>query len=186
MDKINKKKEIIKLARESIKSRFYGNSNKKVRVPDDKFLKEKRGCFVTLTKHNELRGCIGFPFPVLPLGEAIVSAAKSAAFSDPRFPQLSEKEIPEIKIEISILSVPKEIRCRNEDFSENINIGKDGLICSYEGFSGLLLPQVAIEYNWNAEQFLRQLCNKAGLSSDSWKQPGFKLWKFQAEIIKEN
>jgi len=181
MDK-KSEKQLITLAREAIKSEF---SSKKVKIPEDKILKEKRGCFVTLTKNNELRGCIGFPYPVLPLGEAIIQAAKSAAFSDPRFPQLNEKELLEIKIEISILSVPEEIKCGSERFLENIEIGKEGLICSYEGFSGLLLPQVAVEYKWNSEQFLRQLCGKAGLPLDSWKQKEFKLWKFQAEIIEE-
>lgn len=171
-------KDLIKLARQSIESEFSG---KKVRVPGNKELQEKRGCFVTLTKQGDLRGCIGFPYPSLPLGEAIVEAAKSAAFSDPRFPQLSKKELPETKVEISILSLPEKIEPR----PENIKIGKDGLICLYEGFSGLLLPQVAVEYKWNPEQFLRQLCSKAGLHLDTWKEPGFKLWKFSAEIIKE-
>ena len=171
-------KDLIKLARQSIESEFSG---KKPRIPSDKELQEKRGCFVTLMKNNELRGCIGFPYPILCLGEAIAEGARAAAFSDPRFPQLSKKELPEIKIEISILSLPEKIEPR----PENIEIGKDGLICDYEGFSGLLLPQVAVEYKWNAEQFLRQLCAKAGLRLDTWKQPGFKLWKFSAEIIKE-
>ncbi len=171
-------KDFIKLARQSIESEFSG---KQVRVPNDKDLQEKRGCFVTLTKQGELRGCIGFPYPSLPLGEAIAEAAKSAAFSDPRFPQLSKKELPEIKVEISILSLPEKI----EPLPENIKIGKEGLMCSYEGFTGLLLPQVAVEYKWNAEQFLRQLCAKAGLRLDTWKEPGFKLWKFSAEIVRE-
>ncbi len=170
--------ELIKLAKEAISSEFSG---KKIRIPPYKELKEKRGCFVTLTKHGELRGCIGFPYPSIPLGEAIVQAARSAAFSDPRFPPVTEKELPNIKVEISILSVPEEVK----PDPVNIEIGKDGIMCEYEGFSGLLLPQVAIEYKMNAEEFLRALCQKAGLPLDSWKEPGFKLWKFQAKIFKE-
>lgn len=170
--------KFIKLARESIESGF---SKKEPRVPGDKELKEKRGCFVTLTKNKQLRGCIGYPYPVLPLGEAIVKAAKSAAFSDPRFPPLSKQELSEIKVEISVLSLPEKIPAS----LENIKIGRDGLMCEYEGFGGLLLPQVATEHNLNAEQFLRALCEKVGLSLDSWQKEGFKLWKFQAEIIKE-
>jgi len=115
------------------------------------------------------------------LGEAIVQAAKSAAFSDPRFPPLSEKEFPEIKIEISVLSLPEKIEAK----PDNIEIGEDGLMCEYEGFGGLLLPQVATEYNWGAEQFLRALCQKAGLPLESWQKKGFKLWKFQAKIMNE-
>ena len=173
------KKTLIKLARDSIKSEF---SKERIRIPDEPILKEKRGCFVTLTKARELRGCIGFPYPHQPLGEAIVEAAKSAAFSDPRFPQLSEKELPEIRIEISILSVPRKITPR----LENINIGEDGLMCEYEGFGGLLLPQVAVEHKWHAEEFLRNLCQKASLPLDAWTAEDFKLWKFQAEIVKED
>lgn len=174
---------LIKLARDSIKSEF---TKKRVAIPDSKVLKQKRGCFVTLTKHGELRGCIGFPYPTLPLAEAIQQAAKSAAFSDPRFPPLNEKEFPEIKIEISILSLPEKIECKPEKRAENIIIGKDGLMCEYSGFGGLLLPQVATEYKMGSEQFLRALCEKAGLHLNTWQEPGFKLWKFHAEIIKEN
>lgn len=174
MNKIN----LIKLAKEAIASEF---NKKKIRIPEDKELKEKRGVFVTLTKNGELRGCIGFPYPTKSLGEAIVLAAKSAAFSDPRFPPLSEKEFIEVKVEISVLSVPKQIEAK----LENIEIGKDGLMCEYEGFGGLLLPQVATEYKMNSEQFLRALCQKAGLPLDSWQKKGFKLWKFQAKIINE-
>jgi len=173
-----KETNYIKLAKEAIASEFSG---KKIKLPEDKELQEKRGCFVTLTKHGELRGCIGFPYPLMPLGEAIVQAAKSAAFSDPRFPQLSEKEFPEIKIELSILTLPEKI----EPKIENIKIGEDGLMCEYEGFGGLLLPQVAVEHKLNSEHFLRALCQKSGLPLDSWQEKGFKLWKFQAKIINE-
>ena len=170
--------KLIKLVKEAIASEFSG---KKIKIPEDKELSEKRGVFVTLTKNGELRGCIGFPYPTMPLGEAIFLAAKSAAFSDPRFPPLNEKEFIEVKVEVSVLSVPKETR----PIPENIRIGEDGLMCEYEGFGGLLLPQVAIEHKMNAEQFLRALCEKAGLPLDSWQKKGFKLWKFQAKIIKE-
>ena len=171
-------KELIKLARDSIKSEF---TKKRIQIPANKILKEKRGCFVTLTKHGELRGCIGFPYPTLLLGEAIQQAAKSAAFSDPRFPPLNQKELPEIKIEISVLSLPEKIEAK----LGNIQIGKDGLMCEYSGFGGLLLPQVAVEHGMNSEQFLRALCEKAGLHLNTWQEPGFKLWKFHANIIKE-
>ncbi len=107
--------------------------------------------------------------------------AKSAAFSDPRFPPLEEEEFVDIKIEVSVLSVPVECEAN----PEKIKIGRDGLMCEYEGFGGLLLPQVAVEQKWGPEEFLRGLCNKAGLHSDSWKEKEFKLWKFQARIIDE-
>ncbi len=169
---------LIKLAKEAIASGFSGE---KISIPEHKELKEKRGCFVTLTKHGELRGCIGFPYPTQSLGEAVVLAAKSAAFSDPRFPPLSRKELIEVKVEISVLTKPEKIEAK----PENITIGKDGLMCEYEGFGGLLLPQVAVEHKMDSEQFLRALCGKAGLPLNSWRKKGFKLWKFQARIIKE-
>lgn len=170
--------EYILLAKQAIAEEFNG---KKMRIPDYRELKEKRGVFVTLKKHGELRGCIGFPYPSYELGQAIMLAAKSAAFSDPRFPPLNEKEFLEIKVEISVLSVPK----LAEPVPEKIKIGKEGVMCEYEGLGGLLLPQVASENKWNGEEFLRQLCYKAGLNPDSWKQEGFKLWKFTAKIINE-
>lgn len=169
----------IHLAKEAIASEF---SKKKVRMPDFEELKEKRGVFVTLKKDGGLRGCIGFPYPSIPLGEAIILAAKSAAFSDPRFMPLSEEEFLDIKIEVSILSLPEECEAK----AEKIKIGKDGLMCEYNGQGGLLLPQVAPEQGWNAVQFLEGLCNKAGLSRNAWKEKGFKLWKFQARIIDED
>jgi len=171
-------KKILGLARQSIKDRFY---EQETRVPSEQEFGEKRGCFVTLTKHGELRGCIGFPYPTMPLGMAIVEAARAAAFQDPRFPPLGKNEFFEIKIEISILSLPEQIKPE----LKNIEIGKDGLICDYEGFGGLLLPQVATEHKMSQETFLRALCDKAGLPLNSWRKPGFKLWKFQAKIIKE-
>jgi len=171
-------KELLKLARESIKEQF---NNKKPSIPKDEKFQEKRGVFVTLTKSGNLRGCIGFPYPILPINGAIYNSAKSAAFEDSRFPQLSEEELNKIKIEISLLTLPEE--CKSDD----IEIGKDGLICNYSGYSGLLLPQVATEYKMNKTEFLECLCNKAGLPKDAWKQngKGFKLYKFQAQIFKE-
>ena len=174
--------KFIKLAKQAIGDEFSG---KETRSHVSVEFKEKRGVFVTLTKNKELRGCIGFPYPILPLGEAIIKAARSAAFSDPRFAPLSEKELGGIKVEISVLTVPEKVEAVTEQLIENIKVGKDGLICEYQGFSGLLLPQVATEQGWNAEQFLRALCGKAGIPLDSWKEKDFKLLKFQAEIVKE-
>ena len=170
--------EYVKLAKEAIASEFSG---KKVRIPPYKELKEKRGVFVTLKKNGELRGCIGFPYPNYELGEAIILAAKSAAFSDPRFPPLSEEEFIECKLEVSVLSVPVECEAK----PEKIKIGKDGLMCEFNEQGGLLLPQVAPEQGWNSVQFLEGLCMKAGLPRNSWKEKGFKLWKFQANIVDE-
>jgi len=121
----------------------------------------------------------------LPLGQAIVQAAQHAAFSDPRFMPLSEKEVSGITIEISILTEPLEIKCKKKELAKKIKIGRDGLIVSYRNMTGLLLPQVAPEQGWNAQQFLEQTCVKAGLPAEIWKQEEYKFYKFQAEVFSE-
>lgn len=173
--------KLVKLARKAIESAF---SEKKLNA--EEFV-EKNGVFVSLHTHpeNELRGCIGFVLPVLPLGEAIIRAAKAAAFSDPRFLPLQKDELREIVIEVSVLTEPKLIECKNSELPKNIEIGKDGLICNYRGISGLLLPQVASEQKWNAMQFLEATCEKAGLPPSTWQNAECKFFKFQAQIFSE-
>ena len=132
---------------------------------------EKYGVFVTIHTYpeKELRGCIGFPEPVYPLIKALQEAAISAATHDPRFPPLAESELNKVIIEVSVLTKPELIKVENpKDYVKNIRIGKDGLIAKKGFHSGLLLPQVATEYKWGAEEFLSQTCMKAGLSPDTW------------------
>jgi len=92
---------------------------------------------------------------------------------------LEENELKEIKIELSILTIPEDTAIKD------IKIGQDGLICDYLGYSGLLLPQVAVENKFSKVKFLECLCNKAGLPKDTWSKLGFKLKRFQAQIFKE-
>jgi hypothetical protein len=169
-------KKLLKLARQSIEEEF---TDKKPENLEGKKFEEKRGVFITLHKKEQLRGCIGFPYPVLPLSEAVIKAAKSAAFSDPRFMPLQKEELQDVKIEISVLSVPEE--CKAED----VEISRDGLMCEYRGYSGLLLPQVATEHNMDRHEFIGAVCEKAGLPRDVWKKEGFKLFKFQCQIFSE-
>ena len=175
-------KYLVKLARSSIAFHFENKQPK----PEGK-LKEKLGVFVTLkTTEDELRGCIGFITPNFPLEQAILKAAASAAFNDPRFSPLKKEELDEIKIEISILTKPELIKVNSpEDYPNKIKIGEDGLIIDAEGFSGLLLPQVAVEHKLSAKQFLDNLCLKAGLLIDTWKLGDCKIYKFQAQIFSE-
>ncbi len=174
-------KELVKLARKAIESYFTGED---INLPENFY--QKQGVFVTLKKRGNLRGCIGFPMPVMPLREAVVKAARAAAFEDPRFPPLREEELKDIDIEVSVLTLPEIIKAEKpEDILKSIEIGRDGLIIEYNGFSGLLLPQVPLEWNWNKREFLENLCLKAGLPKDAWKLPGIKISKFQAKIIKE-
>ncbi len=107
---------------------------------------EKRGVFVTLTKAGQLRGCIGFPYPVMPLGDAIEDAAVAAATGDPRFPPVRRDELPSVRVEVTILTVPCVLDAEPYRRPEMIEVGKHGLIIRARGRSGLLLPQVATEY----------------------------------------
>lgn len=173
--------DLVKLARDSIKSYF---NKEKVEFPKDS---PKRGVFVTLYKGEELRGCIGYPEPIMQLNEAVFQAAKGAAFEDSRFSLLKEEELKDIRIEVSVLTPPELIEVKSsEEYLDNINVGEDGLVIRSQLGSGLLLPQVATEYGWSAEEFLQQTCIKAGLSVDDWKEGGVEVFKFQAKVYKEN
>lgn len=175
-------KILIKLARHSIETFFLGNNL--VLGTAEKF-SEKQGVFVTIHKFGNLRGCIGYPEPVLPLNRAIVQAARAAAFQDPRFPPLQKSELDEVDIEISVLTVPKLIEViKPEDYLDRIKIGKDGLIIRGMS-SGLLLPQVFTEYDSTPKEALEMTCQKAGLHNDAWKNPSNQMFKFQAQIFAE-
>ncbi|MEM4702941.1 MAG: TIGR00296 family protein [Candidatus Pacearchaeota archaeon] len=178
-------KKLVRLARDSIASWF---AKKQLNFEKEKKeFHELQGVFVTLHTYprKELRGCIGFPYPTLPLAEAVFQAARSAAFSDPRFEPLQEKELNHIIIEISILTKPQIINATGISIPGNIKVGQDGLIIEFAGHSGLLLPQVATELGWDANEFLRGVCNKAGLPSETWLNPLCHLYKFQAQIFSE-
>ncbi len=170
--------KLLKLARDSIQEEF---SSVKPEIPEGKQFKQARGVFVTLHKNRELRGCIGIPYPDYPIAKAIYQASKSSAFSDPRFPAIKELELKDIKIEISILTIPEDV-----SKIEDIKVGRDGLMCNYLGYQGLLLPQVALEFKMDRIQFLEALCSKAGLPRDNWQNKNFKLKKFSCQIFKEN
>lgn len=177
--------KLIRLARDSIKT----GSSKSPRVGSavkSEFSKIQ-GVFVTLQKNNLLRGCIGFPEPIYPLYEGVINAAKAAAFSDPRFPPLDKKELAGITIEVSVLTVPSVVEVRNpEEYLSRIKVGRDGLIARGIFSSGLLLPQVAVEYRWDAQTFLSQTCVKAGLEPDSWHDfDKCRIYSFQSQVFSE-
>lgn len=173
------KKELLLLSRKSIESKFKGPLVDHL-LEQYPILSEKRGAFVTLKKHGQLRGCIGYIIPYKSLYETIIDMAQAAAFRDPRFRPVSLEELKEIDIEISILSEMIKI----EDTSE-IEIGRDGLMIEHPHGSGVLLPQVAEEYHWDLETYLRQICIKAGLSHQAWKDKDTVLYRFSAEVFGE-
>ena len=142
-------------------------------------LAEHRGAFVTLELRKKLRGCVGQVEPRNSLAITVARCAISAAREDDRFDPVQPEEVPQITIEISVLSPAKPI-APNE-----IQIGTHGLIVERGPFRGLLLPQVATERNWTAEKFLSETCLKAGLPGDAWKSKETQIFGFSAEVFSE-
>lgn len=143
-------------------------------------LQEQRGCFVTIKKNGELRGCIGTFISDTPLIQTVREMAISAATRDPRFYPMKQIDIADYQVEISILSPLLRI-----DSVEEINVGEHGLYIEKGMARGVLLPQVATEHGWDREAFLKQTCLKAGLRPDDWRD-GAEISIFGAEIISSN
>jgi AmmeMemoRadiSam system protein A len=142
----------------------------------DRHLEEPRGAFTTLYLHGELRGCVGYVLPVLPLYRAVVETARAAASQDTRFAPVDAEEVPHLQVSLSILSSLQPVK------AEEIEIGKHGLVVTLGGQRGLLLPQVPVEHGWDRRTFLEQTCRKAGLFPDAWKA-GAMLEVFSAEVF---
>lgn len=141
-------------------------------------LKQPFGIFVTITKHGNLRGCIGHIIADEPLYKICQEMAKAAALHDPRFTPVRESELSEIEIEISVLTPMEKV----SNFKD-IVIGRDGLYIRRGYNSGLLLPQVAVDYGWTVEEFLEQTCVKAGLPEDAYKLKDTEIYKFSAQLF---
>lgn len=177
---------LVKLARSSIES--YMKDKIILEVPEDTpdTLTEEIGAFVTLNKNGQLRGCIGYPEPIKPLANAVIEVAISAAIQDPRFPPVSPQELDDISVEVSVLTKPELIEVdKPEEYPEKISIGADGLIIESCFGRGLLLPQVAVEWQWDVEEFLANTCMKAGLNPDCWLEQDTRIYKFQSQIFEE-
>src|SRR5690348_1218557 len=140
---------------------------------------ESSGAFVTLERRGQLRGCIGEFNSKEPLIKVITRCTRAAALEDPRFRPVQTDELPEINIEISVLSPPRESK------AEGIEPGKHGLIVSRGHRRGVLLPQVATEHGWGAERFLEEACVKAGLGRQAWKASGVVIETFTTEAFGE-
>ena len=144
------------------------------------------GVFVTLYDTKGLRGCIGYPLPDKLLFNALEDAAISAATKDPRFPPVKYEELDSITFEVTILTSPKKIVVNKpEEYLSKIKIGRDGLIVKHGFYSGLLLPQVPVEYGWNEKEFLEYTCEKAGLPKNYWKNSETEIQKFEGIVFKE-
>jgi len=183
---LNEGKIAVHLAREMIEKWVSGK--KKPEIPElPGVFSEKRGVFTTLHAYpgRELRGCIGIPYPVEKLSDAIADSAISVT-QDPRFPPLEKEELPNVTVEVSVLTKPEKIETKNpEDYPGKIKTGRDGLIIRSRTGSGLLLPQVATENDFSQKQFLECLCWKAGLPGDEWKSGECEIYRFRAEVFSE-
>lgn len=172
--------ELLNIARGSIQSVLEGSAVERV-VSSDPALNEPRGVFVTLRMGGELRGCIGYIEPKLPLAAAVQEVAQKAAFEDPRFPEMTKQELSVVEIEVSVLTPVERVQR-----IEEIKIGTHGLVIEAGGARGLLLPHVATSYKWDREQFLGQTCAKAGLPQDAWKKSGVTIYKFSTETFSDH
>lgn len=178
--------ELVRLARKAVEKYLH----ELVVIQPEKIDGYKAGVFVTLnyltrSKEEHLRGCIGFPLPEKKLHQSVIEAAIAAAIDDPRFPPVDKQELESIIFEVSVLTPPEEIRCRPADYKKEIVIGRDGLILRWRHGSGLLLPQVPVELKWDVDDYLANICYKAGAPPDAWLDPASKLFKFQAMVFKE-
>ncbi|MFC1723984.1 AmmeMemoRadiSam system protein B [candidate division KSB1 bacterium] len=148
--------------------------------PKSDILLQKRGAFVTIKKNGNLRGCIGYIVPVKTLYETVGDVARLAAVEDPRFAPVSENELKDLKLEISVLSPISQMKD-----PENVVVGKHGLIIKRGNRQGLLLPQVPVEEKWDRQTFIEYTCMKAGLPKDAWKMDGTEFFVFTAEVFAE-
>jgi len=172
--------EALSIAREALEKYLVSGKVERLR-PKNQDLNQVLGCFVTLKKNQELRGCIGQFEPNIPLYQLIQRMAITAATQDPRFPPVTSDELTTIKIEISIMTPKKKI----SDW-QKIKLGKEGVVIQKGPHAGTFLPQVATETGWSLEEFLSHLCwDKAGLPVDVYKDPSASLYTFEAQVFEE-
>lgn len=152
-------------------------------------LSEPAGSFVTVSESPSgmLRACIGYPDPIMPLGESVVRSARGAVH-DPRFPVLTPGEVAACTVEVTVLTPPEDLVYAGvPELLESIEIGRDGLILEHRGRrASLFLPQVPVEQGWDKEEYLTHLCLKAGLPGDIWRTGRARFKTFRGQIFKED
>ncbi len=177
---------LVKTARMAVTEFLSNGKRMKLESEREKKFSFNAGVFVTLNNADGLRGCIGFPMPDKKLSHGIIDAAIAAATEDPRFSPVKTNELNDIVFEVTVLTPPVEITVTDPmEYLEKIKVGRDGLIIRNSFSSGLLLPQVPVEYGWNVEEFLQHTCEKAGLEKDTWKNEKVKIEKFEGIVYKE-
>ena len=156
-----------------------GNKPPMQDFPNEDFLQQPAGAFVTLHRRGRLRGCVGQLPGRDALAAVVAHCARAAALDDSRFQPVSFAELSEIEIELSVLSALQDVTLGA------IEAGKHGLVVSQGSQRGVLLPQVASQFNWQAQRFLEETCVKAGLARDAWKDPATRVQAFTAEVFSE-
>jgi uncharacterized protein len=168
---------LLRLARDTIAAHV---TRTRAPSPDLDGVYGRRGAaFVTLHARGDLRGCIGHLDLDDPLGRVVPRCAVAACSRDPRFPAVAEAELPAIEVELSLLGPLEAI-----SGAADVQVGRHGLVVELGWCRGLLLPQVAVEWRWDADTFFAHTCRKAGLPHDAWKN-GAKVWRFEAEVFGE-
>jgi AmmeMemoRadiSam system protein A len=172
------RRQLLAIARDAIAATL-GRASSQTH-PANGSLSREAGAFVTLHTRGELRGCIGQVEADRPLADVVASCAVSAARSDPRFPPVTADELDALDIEVSVLGGFEAVHSIAE-----IEVGRHGLLIERDWRRGLLLPQVATEWGWDAPTFVAQTCRKAGLPRDAWPSGGASLYRFEAEVFGE-
>jgi AmmeMemoRadiSam system protein A len=170
-------RQLLELARRALEARVRHERPPAVECAGTLAL--RRGAFVSIHRGGDLRGCLGRLTLETPLGQTIVHLAGVVADSDPRFAAVAPRELPDLQIEISVLTPAREITSVDE-----IEVGRHGLIVEEGNYKGLLLPQVGSEHGWTSETFLEHTCAKAGLPRDAWKK-GARMFVFEAQVFAE-
>jgi AmmeMemoRadiSam system protein A len=175
----DQKAALLRVAREAMTAHVLGHPDPPVAIAHD--LPDASGVFVTIKRRGELRGCLGTLQARAGLAEEVARCARDSASEDPRFPRVARAELPDLSVEVSVLGPLERI---DPSDSNAVVVGRHGLVVEDGRRRGLLLPQVPVEWGWSAEQFLRQTCNKAGLSYDCWTN-GALVYRFEAEVFGE-
>ncbi len=171
---------LLEIAREAITHQINGINYSPI-PREEKALNERSGCFVTIKQNSNLRGCIGNFQSQQPLFREVANMAIAAASQDPRFQPMGSDELDNFDLEITILSPLEKI-----DNTDEIEVGVHGIYIEKGNNRGVLLPQVATDYNWDRETFLQQTCIKAGLSESSWQSADADIYIFSGQIITED
>ncbi len=178
---VPERRALLALARRALEAAVRGVPDADA-LPESAPLRQPGGAFVTLRSHGTLRGCIGHVTADRPLAEVVARVAASAATEDPRFPPVPADELPELEVEISVLTEAVPLASRDPG---EIRPGQDGVIVRRGWRQGVLLPQVAVDHGWAGEAFLTAACRKAGLPPEAWRAPDCQLFVFQADVFAE-